>query len=408
MSADAILGFTTALLASRFDEPRPVPDFHLEMWELCESDAPQVAIAAPRGHAKSTALTFSWLLYRLMTRASRHVLIISSNESLAADQLTEVRNELHDNERLEEMFGPFKFATEKEAELIVYFPDKSGFRLIAKGAGQRMRGLKWNNQRPDLVLADDLEDDEIVLNAERRDKFRRWFYGAVRPIGKAGALIRLYGTVIHMDALLELAMPRQTDADYLEAGLKISGTGVSSGWKAIKYKAHDEEFEQILWPESFPEERLRRIRKEYAAMGLLDVYGQEYLNDPIDETTAIFRRGDLLAMHGKDHEARKTYYVGVDLAISERKKAAFTTLVVGGVDEKGTLHIVDVRRGHWDALAILDEIYSVNTRWKPVLFRFEQENIARTLLPVLEASSTSRGFIPYDSKTPAKIGRAHV
>ena len=405
LNVDAILGFTGGILLHRLDEPRPIPDFHHDLWRLCESEYPQVAIAAPRGHAKSTAITFSWLLYRLMFRKSRHVLVISSNESLASDQLAEIRTELHDNDRLIDMFGPFKFQVEKENELIVQFADKVPFRLIAKGAGQRMRGLKWDRKRPDLVLCDDLEDDEIVLNEERREKFRRWFYGAVRPIVKTGGLIRLYGTIIHMDALLERAMPRIQATGVTQDDLCLSSTKPSAGWLSVKYRAHNEDFSSILWPELFPKERLQSIRKEFAEMGMLDVYGQEYLNDPIDESTAIFRRQDLLPMTPKDREARKIYYVGCDLAISERKKAAYTTFVVGGVDERGVLHFVDVRRGHWDTLAIMDEIYSINKRWQPALFRFEEENIARTLLPVLNDSMVRRGFLPWDSKAPSKDKR---
>jgi len=408
MSVETIFGFTASLLAHRFDEPRPIPDFHKDLWALCESEYPQVAIAAPRGHAKSTALTFSWLLYRLMFRLSRHVLIISSNESLAADQLAEIRTELHDNEALAELFGPFRFAVEKEAELIGFFPDKSAFRLIAKGAGQRMRGLKWDRKRPDLVLCDDLEDDEIVLNEDRREKFRRWFYGAVRPIVKTGGLIRLYGTIIHMDALLERAMPRLQAAGTHNEALCLRSDTLNAGWRSVKYRAHNEDMSAILWPELYPAERLQRIRREFAEMGMLDVYGQEYLNDPIDESTAIFRRHDMLPMRPVDHEARKIFYVGCDLAISERKKAAYTTFVIGGVDDKGGLHIVDVRRGHWDTLAIMDEIYSINKRWSPALFRFEEENIARTLLPVLNDSMVRRGFLPWDSKTPSKDKRARA
>lgn len=399
------MGFVATLLATRFDEPRPIPAFHLELWELCESEDAQVAIAAPRGHAKSTALTLSWAMYRLLMRKSQHALIISSNESLASDQLGEIRNELRDNDNIEKLFGPFTFITEKENELIVQLPDKHSFRIIAKGAGQRMRGLKWNQKRPDLVLCDDLEDDEIVLNEERREKFRRWFYGAVRPIVKSGGIIRFYGTIIHMDALLERTMPRITDPGYEDDGIRITTSGPCRGWRSVKYRAHDTNFEHILWPELYPKERLQRIRKEYAEMGLLDVYGQEYLNDPIDDSTAIFRRQDMLPMGPKDHEARKVYYVGIDLAISEKKKAAYTAMVVGGVDEKGGLHIVDVRRGHWDSVAILDELYSIQKRWKPALFRFEEENIARSILPILHDSMEYRGFIPFDSKTPSKDKR---
>ena len=54
-----------------------------------------------------------------------------------------------------------------------------------------MRGLKWERKRPSLVLVDDVEDEELVASEARREKFRRWFYGAVKPILRDGGKIRM-------------------------------------------------------------------------------------------------------------------------------------------------------------------------------------------------------------------------
>jgi hypothetical protein len=57
LNADIIEGFVQSLLAPSFDDPTSTPAFHRELWELCCSDHNLVAIAAPRGHAKSTAIS---------------------------------------------------------------------------------------------------------------------------------------------------------------------------------------------------------------------------------------------------------------------------------------------------------------------------------------------------------------
>lgn len=398
-----IEGFTVGVLAARYDQPKPVPELHRQMWRICCSQHPQVSIAAPRGHAKSTAITFAYVLAELFFRQSAHVLIISANESLAAAFLNDIKIELEENETLQSIFGPFTILRASEIDLIVKLPDGYKFRVLVKGSGQRMRGLKWERKRPDLVVGDDLEDDEIVLNEERRDKFRKWFYGAVRPIVRAGGRIRLVGTIIHMDSLLERTMPNPKHPDSHTEGLHTWSTSPQKGWMSIKYRAHDEDFTEILWPEQFPKDKLIAIRKEYAEMGLLDVYGQEYLNDPIDEATAFFRRQDFLAMKDGDRERRKVFYVGGDLAISEKKHAAYTCFVIGGVDEEKRLHIVDVRRGHWDTYQIIEELFNINQRWKPTLIRMESENIEKALRPVLESEMLRRQvFLPYDIATPSK------
>ena len=47
--AMAMLGFSATFLAHRYDEPKPVPAFHEEMWAMCSTGKRRVAIAAPRG-----------------------------------------------------------------------------------------------------------------------------------------------------------------------------------------------------------------------------------------------------------------------------------------------------------------------------------------------------------------------
>ena len=401
--AKAILGFSTVFLAHRYDEPKPIPAFHEEMWAMCSSSSPRVAIAAPRGHAKSTAITFAYALYLLMTRRSSHMLIISSNEAIAASFVGDIKIELLENDVLRDYFGVDDFLKEAESEIIVRMKDGHKFRVLAKGANQRMRGLKWERKRPDYVLADDMEDEELVMNELRRDKFKKWWLGAVEPITKAGGKIRVVGTIMHLDSLLEGMMPPMKDIDTYTDGLRTYSKNRNRKWFSIKYRAHNEDFTQILWPAQFSPEALKSIRQGYAELGKLDVYGQEYLNYPIDPTTAFFRRDDFLPMNDNHREARKSYYVGVDLAISEKKRSAKSAIVVGGLDNDGYLNIVDVRRGNWDGLQIVEELFSVYSRWNPELIRIEQENIAKAIGPFLFKEMDERQiYLPISEGTPTK------
>ncbi len=60
LTSDMIAGFTQTFLLKHYDNPVPIPDFHRELWEDCCSDSKRVAIAAPRNHAKSTAISLSF------------------------------------------------------------------------------------------------------------------------------------------------------------------------------------------------------------------------------------------------------------------------------------------------------------------------------------------------------------
>ena len=402
VTADDILGLTTSLLAPRYDEPRPVPACHYEWWEICCSDDAQVAIAAPRGHAKSTAITFAYALAILMFRESRHLLILGSNEELAASFVNDIRVELEENEGLIKAFNFDKWLKASETELIGRFADGEKFRVVCKGALQRMRGMKWERKRPDHVIFDDLEDDEIVLNDQRRDKFRRWFYGAVRPIVRSGGKIRGAGTIIHIDSLLNRMMPPLRSVDTWDDGLRVHSK-VKRGWTALLYRAHTPDFERILWREQFTKEKLMAIRSDFADMGMLDVYAQEYLNNPIDESTAKFRRQDFLPMAEGDHQRKMHYYVGGDLAIGDLKQSAYTVFVVGGVDSDNKLNIVDVRRGRWDGPEIIEEMFNIHLRYQPDIFKVEEENIQRAIGGFLfDEMERRETWINLDTERPVK------
>ncbi len=402
--AEAILGFTVAFLANKYDQPKPIPDFHQEMWAVFSCAYTQAAIAAPRGHAKSTSITFAYAMYLLMTRKSKHMLIISSNEGIAADFLKDIASTLKENEDLINYFGIKSFLKDSETEIIVQFDTGEKFRVIAKGANQRMRGMKWDHKRPDYVICDDMEDEELVQSEERRDKFKKWFYGAVKPIVKAGGRIRVVGTVMHMSSLLNKMLPDPKDVDTVEFNLRTYNKNFfKQPWLSVKYRAHSDDFSEILWPSQFSKETFERIRSDYARMGILDIYGQEYLNHPIDPTTAYFRRSDFLPIEDKDRETKKTYYAACDLAITEKKRSAYSVIVVGGVDSSGYLHIVDIRRGRWDSLQIADEIFSVASRYNVEIFRIENENIAKSIGPFLYKRMDETGqYVNLDPSPPTK------
>ena len=162
LTADVIAGFVGSVLGNRFDGRSSTPDFHKECWELCCSKEKFVAIAAPRGHAKSTAVTLGYGLATLLFRERKFMLLVSDTESQASLFLGTFKQELQDNNELIDLFrikrnenGLVKFIKDSETDIIVECEDGHKFRIIAKGAEQKLRGLIWNGSRPDIIMCDD-------------------------------------------------------------------------------------------------------------------------------------------------------------------------------------------------------------------------------------------------------------
>ena len=79
LTKDLIKGFVGSCLVSGFDGSKAIPPLHEEMLDLCCSKHKYIAIAAPRRHAKSTAVTLSYTLASVLFRQSKFVVIVSDS-----------------------------------------------------------------------------------------------------------------------------------------------------------------------------------------------------------------------------------------------------------------------------------------------------------------------------------------
>lgn len=409
LNAAILEGFVGSVLAKNFDKPAPIPDCHREWWELCTSKERFVAIAAPRGHAKSTAITHCYTLAAVLFRQRQFVLIVSDTETQAILFLQDIRKELEDNADIQQLFGlardekgRVKFVKDSESDIICEFEDGHQFRIMAKGSEQRVRGLKWGSKRPDLIVCDDLENDEIVLNKDRRDKFKRWFNGALLPCRAQDGIVRVVGTVLHLDSLLETLMPLEYSKKTVFEELKVWST-LRGQWKSVKYRAHNREWNKFLWPEKHSKADLEQIYKGLLDQGLGDVYYQEYLNQPIDESNALFKRSDFLPMKEADYKAPLHYYVAVDLAISEKQRADWTVFAIGGVDPENRVQIRNIIRDRMDAKQIVDTILAVQKVYNPLAFAIEDGAITKSILPYLQEEMRINNIYPnLELLTPSK------
>lgn len=383
-------GFVGSILAKKFDDPVKTPDFHREGWKLFTSPQRMVALAAPRGHAKTTGMTVSYGLATLLFRERKFMLLVSDTESQAAMFLGYFKEQLQENQPLVELFGIkrndkgiVQFVKETETDIVVEFEDGTKFRVIAKGAEQKLRGLIWNGTRPDIILCDDMENDELVMNKERREKMRKWFYSALLPCISSRGIIRVVGTILHMDSLLERLMPKAYDRWSHQDPLKLWSEVRRNGWLSVKYRAHTDDFSQILWPEKHSAASLKEKKEEYTGMGMPDVYSQEYLNIPLDESVAYFKRGDFDALTPDDIKLPLKYYVTVDLAIAETERADYSVFIIAGVDEYKRIHVKQVIRERMDGREIVDMLLNLQRIYDPEIVGIEDMQVSKSIGPFL-------------------------
>jgi predicted phage terminase large subunit-like protein len=373
LNARLIEGFSLMYMQKGFDDAKPTPDFHREGWKLYSSSVEKACVIAPRGHAKSSALTHVYCLASVLFRAESYVILISTNEELAIEHLGDITRELTENEEMIKDFEIEKFVTLSKTEIIVEFKDGHQFRILARGSGQKLRGRKWRGMRPGLIICDDLEDDEQVENKERRDKFRRWFNRAAIPALRRGGKIRVHGTILHEDSLLARLRKNKE-------------------WHVRFYRAHKsfDDFSDILWPEQFTEEALRGIRQRYIEDFDANGYSQEYLNDPFDNSEAYLKKEWFLSMTEQDFDIDLKTAVGVDFAISKADKANRTSFTIGGVPSDNRLLIVGQKVDRWAIDEIIDQMFIIQDTYEPEVFYVEDGVIWKALEPILNKEMQTR------------------
>lgn len=390
LSAAHVEGFIKKYLIPDFARSRPMPGFHKQILAKCCSLSPDVAIAAPRGHAKTALVNVGFSLAAACLEAQDFQLKISRNRPIAVEFLRSVKDILTRNEQLIEDFGILpieKWERDAEDDIIVPFEHGYRFRMSALGFEQNMRGTTWSTRRPGLIICDDIEDSEAVSSKERNEKNMQLFMGTLKPMGHDETIVRVIGTILGAESLLQ---------QFVE----------SDSWDSMVFEGVDDALtpESILWPEMYNIDWWRRKKAEYVGVNNLVQFNMEYRNIAVDTSSGYFQKPDFKENEASsDDNKPKSFYVGVDFAISTSERRDFTVMVVGGIDEEGFLHIVDLRRGRWDAKQIIDEMFAVEEAWKPELWFVEAGAIQKALTGHIEAEQRRRNvYLNLRPMTPTK------
>jgi predicted phage terminase large subunit-like protein len=205
-------------------------------------------------------------------------------------------------------------------------------------------------------------------------------------------------------------MPVETSPNTIHDGLKMYSKRKIGMWHSIKYKAHDTNFDTILWKERYDKAWFEEKHAEYLRQGMPEIYAQEFLNKPLDESNLFFKRSDFQPMHEDDKKKDLNYYIAGDFAISEKDRADYTVMVVGGMDSNGVLHIKNVVRERMDGLQIVETMLALQRLYEPVCFGIEDMQITKSIGPFLNRamleSNTFINVIPLKPHKTDKITRA--
>lgn len=243
----------------------PCAPFHVEAAnKILKNRNLKAAFQWHRGAAKSTNMDVfvpMWLMIQ-ERREINVMVLVGKSEDNAKTLLGDIQAELQYNQRYIHDFGEqFNNGHWEDGEFVT----RSEVAFFARGRGQSPRGLRYRSHRPDYVVIDDLDDDELVESPARVAKLFDWVRSA------------LFGT-------LDGGRGR-----FIMVGNMIAKNSVLAKWCGIKsvhvtrVNIYDNK-DNISWAAKWTPQEVREIED----VAGYRAFQKEYMNNPIIEG-AIFR-----------------------------------------------------------------------------------------------------------------------
>jgi predicted phage terminase large subunit-like protein len=337
------------------------------------------------------------VLWNILFNRKHFVLIISESYQQSALFLDAIKKELEYNDKIKYFFGDLNSDKWSENDIVL----KTDIKLVAKGAGQKLRGLRYRSYRPDLVILDDFESEANTETDDLRDKLFRWVNGAVLPGSDPNGEIILVGTIVHHDSYLE----------------NIRRTGSKSGWELLYYQAIiSDEKKLVLWPDRFSYQYLDNLRSQYAAQGMIDFFWQEYQNiaqspegRPFTEEMIQYHSGMLFRENNKWYIRLEggvvegvRISIGVDPAIATGARSDYSVIFVSAIDGHGNIYAIEYWRGRVKPVELIEKIYGMFSRYEyEPLIVIETTAYQEALVHFLMAKGQAeRVYIPIEEFKP--------
>lgn len=382
-------------------------DFFAELQEVIDNGvSDQVVYAAPRGNAKSTCVSFALPLWCCVYQKKHYIIIVSDTSTQANDFLTAIRNELEENELILTDFGDLVGDTWNQSEVIL----TNDIRIQALGSGKKVRGRRYKQYRPDLIIGDDLENDENVASEEQRHKMFTWQTKALAKAGDERTDKIFIGTILHYDSLLAKLLKNPTYKSRIyKAVIQFSKSPLWNEWEHLItnledvnrlntakafYEANKKAMldgTEVLWEgkEDYYNLMVQRVSEGPAS------FSSEKQNEPLSDDERRFLREWIQYYDDDELVGKKLYVAGVVDPSLGKRGGDYSAIITGGMDTNNIVYILDadIQRRHPDL--IISDVLDKHSNFNYKLFGVETVQFQEYFKDALKSKISESGvYLP--------------
>lgn len=379
------------------------PPFARELWEPLEDPKSRmVNLICFRGAGKTTRLRI-FTAKRVAYGLSRTILYVGASERDAIRSVTWLRNQVERNTKWAKTFGLERGNKWDETQIEIRHNTLGiTIHVLAAGMTGSLRGINFDDYRPDLIVVDDPQTDEAAATEEQRNKISDLMFGAVKN--------SLASEVDEPNAKLVMAITPQHKDDISQQALK------DPSWRSLVFPCWTKATmglpvaqQESSWPTLFPSLNLRTDKRNAIRRNKLSVFTREMECRLVSPEQSQFKPTWLRIRN--DPAPRDCFAVlGIDPVPppSERQQARGLT----GKDweahyvwgrRNGEYHLLDHARsrGHDPSWSIATA-FRLARQWRVVRIVFDAVAYQRTLKWIFEQAMQRTG--QYYSVVPIADG----
>ena len=325
--------------------------FHKELCNfITDRKDKKKLILIPRGHLKSRLITVGYPIQQMLKNNKIRILIYSATWSTASDLVTAIQKQLQPGttyfDWLTNIWGDLSQGAREwsQDKIRLAKNDKRESTVTAAGIDNNLVGGHY-----DIIIMDDVVNRDNIGTADQINKVIQKYRDSLDLLEPNGQLI-VIGTRWHFGDLYGWILDNPEVKSAYEVMIKEAFSGnIVTG----------EGFEP-LWPEKFS---LKELQGRLAEEGWSH-FSAQYLNNPVPEENATFKRG---WFHYYEPDLMRgrllNKFMAIDPALSLEKSGDYTGMVVVGQDEHGYIYILDIVRVKMSPSDIINEIFRMRDKW---------------------------------------------
>jgi phage terminase large subunit-like protein len=367
------------------------PSFDKEIWDAFDDPRKRnINVLAFRGAAKTTRAR-AFTSKRIAYGVSRTILYIGSSEDAALRSIRWIKNAVEKNKLWSSTFGvePGDKWAENEIE-IRHKLFQHPIWIIGVGiTSTNIRGINFDDYRPDLIVGDDVLQDENSATQVQREKIAELVLTAIKNslisrVEEPNAKMVLLNTPQHRE---DFSQQAKSDPEFSTIEIPC--------WTKATWNLPVSEQESV-WPELYPSTDLRAEKLAALKRNRLSQFTREKEVKLTTRESASFLPGWLNIEMNKPVGLRCVLGIDPVPPPSEQQLAKglqgkdYEALYMWGQDAQG-YHLLDWKRNHghepnWTCNAFFELCY----RWRPFVVALEAIAYQRTLKWIIEQEMKRR------------------